>query len=207
MGTSRSGEGGQPGAAVGGWGISWWPYFPTSRMAGWLAERVRPVHGPRRGGHRRGALRLARGGDAAGGAPSELGGAPPPVGVCRTAERCDRLSVRRVPPGARLRLSSTGRVALPKPPPEARPSGLAGASAVVAFAWAAWALAQFGELSSEAAVWAARGHTAGLMLAAFDVLLPFSLFSSFDGRRVWDWKRPAWGLLVVAVLGLFLAGG
>ena len=91
--------------------------------------------------------------------------------------------------------------------PKLGPVAFAGASAVVAFAWAAWALAQFGELSSEATVWAARGHTAGLMLAAFGVLLPFSLFSSFDGRRVWDWKRPAWGLLVVAVLGLFLAGG
>jgi hypothetical protein len=45
------------------------------------------------------------------------------------------------------------------------------------------------------------------MLAAFDVLLPFSVFSSFDGRRVWDWNRPAWGALAVAVLGLFLAGG
>jgi hypothetical protein len=45
------------------------------------------------------------------------------------------------------------------------------------------------------------------MLAAFDVLLPFSVFSSFDGRRVWDWNRLAWGALAVAVLGLFLAGG
>jgi len=86
------------------------------------------------------------------------------------------------------------------------PTAFAGASAVLAFAWAAWALAQFSEPLSEAAVWLRAAHTAGLMLAAFDVLLPFSLFSSFDGRRVWDWNRPAWGALAVAVLGLFLAG-
>jgi hypothetical protein len=83
----------------------------------------------------------------------------------------------------------------------------AGASAVLIFAWAAWALAQLGGPSSGAAVWLRAAYTASLMVAAFDVLLPFSLFSSLDGRRVWDWNRPAWGALAVAVLGLFLAGG
>jgi ribosomal protein S18 acetylase RimI-like enzyme len=82
----------------------------------------------------------------------------------------------------------------------------AGASAVVAFAWATWALVQFGEPLSEAVVWLRAAHTAGLMLAAFDILLPFSLFSSFDGRRVWDWNRAAWGMLAVVVLGLFFTG-
>ena len=82
----------------------------------------------------------------------------------------------------------------------------AGASAVLIFAWAAWALAQLGEPSSEAAVGLLAAHTASLILAAFDMLLPFSLFCSFDGRRVWDWNRPAWGALAVAVLGLFFTG-
>jgi ribosomal protein S18 acetylase RimI-like enzyme len=91
--------------------------------------------------------------------------------------------------------------------PKLGPMAFAGASAVLIFAWAAWVLAQFGGPLSGAAVWLRAAHTAGLMLAAFDVLLPFSLFSSFDGRRVWDWNRPAWGALAVAVLGLFLAGG
>ena len=90
--------------------------------------------------------------------------------------------------------------------PKLGPMAFAGASAVLIFAWAAWALAQFGGPSSGAAVWLRAAHSAGLMLAAFDVLLPFSLFSSFDGRRVWDWNRRAWGALAVAVLGLFLAG-
>jgi hypothetical protein len=39
------------------------------------------------------------------------------------------------------------------------------------------------------------------------VLVPFSLFASFDGRRVWDWNRAAWGVLAVAVMGLLLVGG
>ena len=91
--------------------------------------------------------------------------------------------------------------------PKLGPMAFAGALAVLIFAWAAWALAQFGEPLSVAAVWGRAAHTAGLMLAAFDVLLPFSMFSSFDGRRVWDWNRPAWAALTVAVLGLFVAGG
>ncbi len=52
----------------------------------------------------------------------------------------------------------------------------------------AWVLARFGEPVSDSAVWLSAAHTAGLMLAVLDVLLPFSLFSSFDGRRVWDWN-------------------
>jgi ribosomal protein S18 acetylase RimI-like enzyme len=91
--------------------------------------------------------------------------------------------------------------------PKLGPMAFAGASAVLIFAWAAWVLAQFGGPLSEGAVWLRAAHTAGLMLAAFDVLLPFSLFTSFDGRRVWDWNRPAWGALAAAVLGLYLAGG
>ena len=83
----------------------------------------------------------------------------------------------------------------------------AGASAVLVFAWTVWVLAQFGEPSPEAAVWLSTAHMAGLMVAAFDVLLPFSLFASYNGRRVWDWNRPAWGALAVAVLALFFVGG
>jgi hypothetical protein len=90
--------------------------------------------------------------------------------------------------------------------PKLGPIAFAGASAVLIFAWAAWALAQFGGPASGGAGWLSAAHTAGLMVTAFDVLLPFSLFSSFDGRRVWDWNRAAWGALAVAVLGLFWAG-
>jgi ribosomal protein S18 acetylase RimI-like enzyme len=80
------------------------------------------------------------------------------------------------------------------------------AFAVLLFAWAAWALARFGGLSPEVTQWLSTARRAGLMLAAFDVLLLFSPFVSFNGRRVWDWNWAAWGMLAVAVLGLLLAG-
>jgi hypothetical protein len=83
----------------------------------------------------------------------------------------------------------------------------AGASAVLVFAWTVWVLARFGGLSPEVAQWLSTSHGASLMLAAFDVLLPFSPFVSFDGRRVWDWNQAAWGVLAVAALGLLLVGG
>jgi ribosomal protein S18 acetylase RimI-like enzyme len=91
--------------------------------------------------------------------------------------------------------------------PKLGPIAFAGASAILLFAWAAWALARFGGPSLEITHWLSTAHRAGLMLAAFDVLLPFSPFVSFDGRRVWDWNRAAWGVLAVAVLGLLLVGG
>jgi hypothetical protein len=82
----------------------------------------------------------------------------------------------------------------------------AGASAVLLFAWAAWAASRFGGPSLDAAVWLHAAHTAGIMLAAFDVLLLFSPFASFDGRRIWDWNRRVWIVMAVAALALFLAG-
>jgi ribosomal protein S18 acetylase RimI-like enzyme len=87
------------------------------------------------------------------------------------------------------------------------PMAFAGASAVLVFAWTVWVLARFGGLSPEVARWLSTAHRASLMLAAFDVLLPFSPFVSFDGRRVWDWNQAAWGVLAIAALGLLLVGG
>ena len=91
--------------------------------------------------------------------------------------------------------------------PELGPTAFAGTSAVLAFAWTAWALLRFGEPPPEITSWLRFGHVAGQMLALFEVLLPFSIFVSFNGRRVWDWSRPAWVVLAAATLGLFLARG
>jgi ribosomal protein S18 acetylase RimI-like enzyme len=91
--------------------------------------------------------------------------------------------------------------------PTLGPIAFAGASAILLFAWGAWALAGFGGSSPEVAHWLSTAHRAGLILATFDVLVPFSLFVSFDGRRVWDWNRAAWSVLAIAVLGLLLVGG
>jgi ribosomal protein S18 acetylase RimI-like enzyme len=67
--------------------------------------------------------------------------------------------------------------------PKLGPMAFAGASAVLVFAWAAWALAQFGEPLSEAAVWLRAAHTAGLTLAAFDVLLVGAALADIISRR------------------------
>src|SRR3712207_663998 len=91
--------------------------------------------------------------------------------------------------------------------PKLGPIAFAGASAILLFAWGAWALAWSGGLSPELTHWLDAAHRVSLMLATFDVLVPFCLFVSFDGRRVWDWNRAAWGVLAVAVLGLLLVGG
>ena len=83
-------------------------------------------------------------------------------------------------------------------------TALAGASVVLVFAWAAWALLRFGSLPPEVAAWLHAAQTAGLSLAIIEVLFPFSPFASFSGRRVWDWNRPMWGVLAVAAVALFL---
>jgi hypothetical protein len=87
------------------------------------------------------------------------------------------------------------------------PSAFAGASAVLVFAWVTWGLLRFGGVPPEIASWLRFAQVAGQMLALFEVLLPFSIFVSFNGRRVWDWSRPAWALLAAATVGLFLTRG
>jgi hypothetical protein len=82
-----------------------------------------------------------------------------------------------------------------------------GASAVLAFAWAAWALVRFSEPPPEIYEWLRAAYRAGWMLALFEVLLPFSIFVSFNGRRVWDWSRPAWAALALVTVALFLVAG
>ena len=91
--------------------------------------------------------------------------------------------------------------------PKLGPIAFAGASAVLVFAWVMWGLLRFGEFPPEIASWLRFGQVAWQRLALFEVLRPFSIFVSFNGRRVWDWSRPAWALLAAAALALFLAGG
>jgi hypothetical protein len=68
-------------------------------------------------------------------------------------------------------------------------------------------LVRFGGFPPEVASWLRLGHVAGQMLALFEVLLPFSIFVSFNGRRVWDWSRPAWAVLATATVELLFVSG
>ena len=91
--------------------------------------------------------------------------------------------------------------------PKLGPIAFAGASAVLVFAWVSWGLGRFGGFPPDVVSWLHLGHVVGQMLALFEVLLPFSIFVSFNGRRVWDWSRPAWAVLAAATVGLFLVSG
>jgi hypothetical protein len=91
--------------------------------------------------------------------------------------------------------------------PKLGPIALAGASAVLVFAWVSWGLVRFGGFPPQVASWLRLGHVAGQMLALLEVLLPFSIFVSFNGRRVWDWSRSAWAVLAVATVGLLFVSG
>jgi GNAT superfamily N-acetyltransferase len=88
--------------------------------------------------------------------------------------------------------------------PKLGPIAFAGASAVLAFVWAAWALLRLSEPPPEISELLRATHRAGQMLALFEVLLPFSIFVSFNGRRVWDWNRLAWATLAIVTMALFL---
>jgi GNAT superfamily N-acetyltransferase len=91
--------------------------------------------------------------------------------------------------------------------PKLGPIAFAGASAVLLFTWVTRGLLRFGGPPPEIASWLRFGHVAGQMLALFEVLVPFSIFVSFNGRRVWDWSRPVWAVLAAATVGLFLVRG
>ena len=89
--------------------------------------------------------------------------------------------------------------------PKLGPIAFVGTAAVLAFTWAAWALLTFGSPPTGVAVlWLRAAQAAGLQISLFEVLLPFSLFASFNGRRVWDWNRAAWLVLAIAATGLLL---
>jgi len=91
--------------------------------------------------------------------------------------------------------------------PKLGPMAFAGASAVLAFTWAAWALVRFSVPPPEVYEWLRAAYRAGWTLALLEVLLPFSIFVSFNGRRVWDWSRPAWAGLAIVTVALFLVAG
>ena len=81
---------------------------------------------------------------------------------------------------------------------------LAGALPALALTWGAWALSRFGALPPGVETWLGYAGFIGKPLALFDVALPFFPFASFNGRRIWDWNRVAWGILAVAAVAVFL---
>ncbi|HOL18061.1 MAG TPA: GNAT family N-acetyltransferase, partial [Bacillota bacterium] len=81
------------------------------------------------------------------------------------------------------------------------PAALAGALAVLLFAWAVpfYYLVLGGEPHPLLDTFA----TLAFMIAFFDIALPFFPFSGYNGRRLWDWNIMSWVIPAVLVALLF----
>lgn len=88
----------------------------------------------------------------------------------------------------RDQISKLGRIAL------------AGGLTVLTLSWGLWLLPQFVNLPLAIAAWARLAGLIGVVLALFDVAIPFFPFVSYNGRRIWDWNRSVWVVLATATL-------
>jgi len=77
---------------------------------------------------------------------------------------------------------------------------LAGVVGPLALLWLAWALADL------PAVGAALPFicNVGIPLMALNVLVPFFPLACYNGRRLWDWSRPLWAVMVELVMALIV---
>lgn len=76
----------------------------------------------------------------------------------------------------------------------------AGGLTVLTLSWGLWLLPQFVNLPLAIAAWAWLAGLIGVVLALFDIAMPFFPFVSFNGRRIWDWNRTVWVVLATATL-------
>lgn len=82
---------------------------------------------------------------------------------------------------------------------------LAGMVFGLLFCWTLILLSRFAPLPQEWVVWFNLGLYVGIPLAIFDNVLAIVFpFVSFNGRRVWDFNRPLWGVLAVLTIALIL---
>jgi len=71
--------------------------------------------------------------------------------------------------------------------------------------WTLSLLLSLFSFSTEIKLWIVTMRMIIHPLAIFDILFPFFPFLSFNGRRVWDWNRYMWMILVVlAIITIFL---
>ncbi len=85
------------------------------------------------------------------------------------------------------------------------PVAAAGGLALLLLSWGAWALLRWAAIPPMVLPFIKLTATLGPLAALFDIALPFFPFVSFNGRRIWDWSRPAWVVLaVLAVARLFV---
>lgn len=83
---------------------------------------------------------------------------------------------------------------------------LGGIAAVLVLLAAVVGLGRAVNLGAGARPWLQMGYLVGQPLAILDVLMPFFPLSSYNGRRVWDWNRAAWAVVVILALALIFIG-
>jgi hypothetical protein len=88
--------------------------------------------------------------------------------------------------------------------PKLGPVALAGILPTLLFTWGLWALGRFGTLGAELSLWRNVAAMLGTVLSLLDTVLIFFPLSSYNGRRVWDWKPWLWAVLAVAAVALYV---
>ena len=80
------------------------------------------------------------------------------------------------------------------------PIALAGGLTILILSWGIWILPQAFNLPFAIRDWVWLASIIGVVLALFDVAMPFFPFVSYNGRRIWDWHRTVWIVMATTVL-------
>lgn len=80
------------------------------------------------------------------------------------------------------------------------PVALAGVLPALLITWTAWAAGSFIPLTEEIGLWRDLTLMIGVLLNLLDVVTAFFPLSSFNGRRLWDWKPWLWGIFALATI-------
>lgn len=75
---------------------------------------------------------------------------------------------------------------------------------LVSFVWSIGLLMNFNLISSVYLTSFEISFSIGVSLLILDVVLPFFPFSSFSGKRLWDWNKYVWGMLSLSIVPLLV---
>lgn len=81
---------------------------------------------------------------------------------------------------------------------------LASSLSLITLVWAMGLLIHFSLIPSLFLFHFETAFSIGIGLLFLDVMLPFFPFSSFNGRRLWDWSKPTWALLSLSIIPLLI---
>ena len=81
----------------------------------------------------------------------------------------------------------------------------AGTLPVLLIVWGAWLLTQIENLPAGLEIWLEMFELIGPPLVLLDIAMPFLPFIGFNGRRLWDWRKPVWVVMTIAAVAVCLA--